>query len=125
MSIKKRTYSPDFKTKVVLELLSDEKTLAQVASKYDITAASLKSWQKTFLENASVAFDLGKATKTFKDEITDLKIENDALAKKLGKTTIEGNWAVGKLRSLGFSTEKGLVDSKSIKTMHTRSIPIF
>lgn len=112
MSNKKRTYSPDFKTKVVLELLSGEKTLAQVASKYEITAASLKSWKKKFLENASMAFDLGKATKTFKDEIADLKQENDALAKKLGKTTIERDWAVGKLRSLESSTKKGLVDFK-------------
>ena len=112
MSNKKRTYSPDFKTKVVLELLSGEKTLAQVASKYDVTAASLKSWKKKFLENASMAFDLGKATKSYKDEISDLKQENDALAKKLGKTTVERDWAVGKLRSLESSTKKGLVDSK-------------
>jgi len=45
MSNKKRTYSLDFKTKVVLELLSGEKILAQVASKYEIMAASLKSWK--------------------------------------------------------------------------------
>jgi len=112
MSDKKRAYSPDFKTKVVLELLSGEMTLAQVASEYDVTAASLKIWKKKFLENASMAFDLGKATKSYKDEIADLKQENDALAKKLGKTTVERDWAVGKLRSLESSTKKGLVDSK-------------
>jgi len=112
MSKKKRTFSPDFKTKVVLELLSGEKTMSQVASKYQVTAASLKTWKKKFLENASMAFDLGKATKNYKDEITDLKQENDALAKKLGKTTIERDWAVGKLKSLESSTKKGLVDSK-------------
>lgn len=112
MSNKKKTYSPEFKTKVVLELLSGEQTLAQAASKYEITATSLKGWKKKFLENASMAFDLGKATKSFKDEISDLKKENDALAKKLGKTTVERDWAVGKLRSLGSSTKKGLVESK-------------
>ena len=84
MSSKKKTYSPEFKTKVVLELLSGEQTLAQVASNHEITPASLKSWKKKFLENASMAFDLGKATKSFKDEIADLKKENDALAKKPG-----------------------------------------
>jgi putative transposase len=112
MSNKKPTYSPDFKTRVVLALLSGEKSLAQIASKYKVTAASLKSWKKQFLENASLAFDLGKATKVYKDEVADLKHENDALAKKLCKTTIERDWAVGKLKSLESSTKKGLVDSK-------------
>ena len=112
MSKKKRTFSPEFKTKVVLELLSGEQTAAQVASKYEITPNSLKQWKKKFMENASLAFDVGKATQGFKDEIEQLKKENDALAKKLGKTTIEKDWAVGKLRSLDSSTKRSLVESK-------------
>ncbi len=51
-----------------------------------------------------MAFDMGEATKIYKDEIVDLKNENDALAKKLGKATIERGWAVGKLKSLESST---------------------
>jgi len=78
MSTKKRSFSPEFKTKVVLELLSGEQTLAQVASKYEITPNSLNQWKKRFLENASMAFDVGKATQAFKEEIADLKKENDA-----------------------------------------------
>jgi len=116
MSRKKRTFSPDFKTKLVLELLSGEKTIAQIASKYEITAKSLITWKKKFLENASMAFDVGKATQSFKEEIADLKKENDALAKKLGKTTIEKDWAVGKLKSLDSSTKRNLVESKQAKT---------
>jgi transposase-like protein len=45
MCNKKRTCSPEFKSKVLLELLSGELTLAQMASKYEITPASLKSWK--------------------------------------------------------------------------------
>ena len=37
MSAKKKTYSADFKAKVVLELLSEGSTLNQIASKYEIT----------------------------------------------------------------------------------------
>ena len=37
MSAKKKTYSADFKAKVVLELLSEGATLNQTASKYDPT----------------------------------------------------------------------------------------
>lgn len=112
MSRKRKSYSAEFKTKVVLELLGGEETVAQVASRYEITAKSLGDWKKQFLENASLAFDVGLATKTYKDEIEELKAENDALAKKLGKTTIEKDWAVGKLKSLDLLNKKELVDSK-------------
>lgn len=112
MSRKRKTYSAEFKTKVVLELLAADQTVAQIASKYEITAKSLTDWKKQFLSNASLAFDIGGATQAYKDEIATLKDENDALAKKLGKTTIERDWAVGKLGSLDLSNKKDLVDSK-------------
>ena len=60
----------------------------------------------------SLAFDVSGATKAYKDEIESLTEENDALAKKLGKTTIERDWAVGKLKSLDLSNKKSLVDSR-------------
>jgi len=112
MSRKRKTYSAEFKTKVVLELLAADQTVAQIASRYEITAKSLTDWKKQFLSNASLAFDVGGATQGYKEEIATLKEENDALAKKLGKTTIERDWAVGKLKSLDLSNKKGLVDSK-------------
>jgi putative transposase len=112
MSRKRKSYSAEFKTKVVLELLSGEYTTAQVASKYEITANSLQSWKKQFLENASLAFDVGSATKAYKDEIEELKTENDALAKKLGKTTIERDWLQGKLNSsVSLKNKKELVQT--------------
>lgn len=113
MSKKRKSYSAEFKTKVVLELLSCEQTIAQVASKYEITANSLQSWKKQFLENASLAFDVGLATKAYKDEIEELKTENDALAKKLGKTTIERDWLQGKLNSsVSLKNKKELVETE-------------
>ena len=36
MSKKRRTYTPEFKTKLVLELLEGEKTLNEIASHYDV-----------------------------------------------------------------------------------------
>ena len=53
-------------------------TTSQIASK----------WKIQFLENASLAFDVGGATKAYRDEIEELKTKNDGLAKALGKATI-------------------------------------
>ena len=93
-------------------MLEGEQALNQLASKYEITAKSLGDWKKQFLQNSSLAFDVSGATKAYKEEIEGLKEENDALAKKLGKTTIERDWAVEKLKSLDLLNKKGLVDSK-------------
>jgi Transposase and inactivated derivatives len=74
MSRKKgQTYTAEQKTKIVLELLKEEETLAQIATKYKITSTSITKWKKQFLENASLAFDVGGVTKTYKDEIDKLK----------------------------------------------------
>jgi len=113
MSRKKgQTYSAEQKTKIVLEMLKEEMTTSQLASKYGVTSQSLGKWKQQFLENASLAFDVGGATKAYKSEIEELKAENDALAKKLGKTTIQKEWLEGKLKSLDLIDRKSLIESK-------------
>ena len=42
MSKKRKTYTAEFKAKLVLELLEGEKTLNEIASKYDILPKSLQ-----------------------------------------------------------------------------------
>lgn len=120
MSRKRKQYSAEFKTKIVLELLQGDQTVAQLASKYEVTAKSLTDWKKQFLENASLAFDVGGATKAYKDEIEDLKEENDALAKKLGKTTIERDWLEKKLNSSVSLNEKKLLVESGLELSKTR-----
>jgi len=115
---KGQTYTPEQKAKVVLELLKEEKTISQLATQYKITPKTIQNWKKHFLENASKAFeDNGTSSK---EELDTLKKENDALAKTLGRTTIERDWAVGKLKSLDLSSKKDLVDSKLTTLSLTR-----
>ena len=116
MSRKKgQTYTAEQKTKIVLDMLKEEMTTSQIASKYKITSQSLGKWKIQFLDNASLAFDVGGATKAYRDEIEELKIENDGLAKALGKVTIKAEWAAGKLKSLDFDNKKSLIESKHNK----------
>ncbi len=56
MSTKRKTYSAEFKAKVVLEVLEAEQTITEIASKYELLPASVKNWKKMFLENMSLAF---------------------------------------------------------------------
>ena len=109
---KGQTYNPEQKAKVVLELLKEEQTLGELATQYKVTPKTIQNWKKEFLANAAKAFESDNNAKKNKEELEKLTEENDALAKALGRTTVERDWAVGKLKSLDLSDKKDLVDSK-------------
>ncbi|VAY88411.1 Mobile element protein [hydrothermal vent metagenome] len=117
MSRKRTVYSAEFKTKLVLEVLKEDKTLAEIASANNITPKNLQNWKKIFLENAEVAMEPAKAVKEYKDEVAKLKIEVGEYAKKVGQLTLEKEWAVGKLKSLDSSDKKELIDRDEQKTL--------
>ena len=113
MSVKRKSYSADFKAKLVLEVLEGEKTVNEIASAYGVIPLSLRNWKKQFLENMSLAFDKSTVVKEYKDEIDTLQHEKDAIAKKLGETIVEKDFLVEKLKSLASSKErKNLLDVK-------------
>ncbi len=45
MSKKRRQFSAEFKAKIVLELLEGDKTLNEIASKYDLLLRSIQQWK--------------------------------------------------------------------------------
>ena len=52
---KKNVYNPEFKSKVILELLSGQAALNELAEKYQIAPATLSNWNKQFQERAAPA----------------------------------------------------------------------
>ncbi|WP_028866760.1 IS3 family transposase [Psychromonas hadalis] len=69
MSKKRTTCSAEFKTRLVLELLENEKTIAEIASKNNITPKNLQNLKKIFLDNAVIAMGSAKAVKEYKQEL--------------------------------------------------------
>jgi len=113
MSVKRKVYSADFKAKLVLEVLAGEKTINEIASKYEMTPKNLINWKKQFLENISLAFDKSIVVKEYKKEIETLQKSNDDLAKKVGNLIVEKDFLVEKLLGLGSSKERRtLLDTK-------------
>ena len=108
MSTKRKTYTAEFKAKLVLQVLEGEKTLNEIASQYEILPKNLQNWKKQFLENMSLAFDKSTVVKEYKEEIETLQKDKDNMAKKVGELTLERDFLEGKLVSL--------VSSKSRKT---------
>lgn len=88
ISRKRKNYTAEFKTKIVLELLGSDKSLNEIASKYEILPKSLSDWKKQFLSNASLAFDKSSVVKEYKEKINELEKQGDTLVKKAGTLTI-------------------------------------
>jgi len=113
MSRKKgQTYSAEQKTKIVLELLKEEQTIAEIASKYKISSQSIIKWKKQFLENASLAFEPAKVVQEFKKEIKSKDEEIEELQKQLGKSVVEKEWLAKKLKSsVSSNKRKALIEN--------------
>ena len=112
MSRKRTNYSAEFKSKLVLEVLKNEKTLAEIASANNITPKNLQNWKKIFLENAEIAMEPSKAVKEYKEELSAAQEQNEMLTRIVGKMTVEKEWLEKKLKSLDLSDKKQLIEPK-------------
>ena len=79
MNKKRTNYTSAFKTKLVLELLQNESTLAEIASKHNILPQNLVNWKKTFLANAEIAMEPSKAVKEYKESLLNHKSRMNVL----------------------------------------------
>ena len=52
-----RKFSPEFKAKVVLDILTNGKSLGQASREYGIKDSVLSRWRQEFVERAAVVFE--------------------------------------------------------------------
>jgi putative transposase len=90
----KKLYTPAFKAQVVLELLKEEKTLAQLSSAYGVHANVLREWKVIALKGLSSLYErrdnLAEQAAAHEKQLEDLYAE-------IGRLTTQLNWLKKKL----------------------------
>ena len=85
MSNKRRNFSSSFKSKIALEAIRGEQTLAEISSKHGIHQSQVTTWKKQALDGMSALFStnpVGEKAKHAK-QITDLHAKiGELLVKK-------------------------------------------
>ena len=93
MRRKRRNHLPGFKAKVALAAIKGDKTLSELAEHFDVHQNQIQDWKKQLLEQADSVFGSSQDRKAadegqLKDlhaKIGELTLENDFLAKALGR----------------------------------------
>lgn len=80
----RRKFAPDFKLKVVLEVLSERSTIQELGRKYGIHPSQITAWKSQFLQNANAVFD-----KPVKDAKTEAQEKEEHYLKVIGQQKIE------------------------------------
>ena len=91
--LSRKTYSTDFKVKVVLEAFKGQRTINEICSHYGIHPNQVSQWKKQAIEALPEVFSTRRARATEEDEalkarlyqqIGQLQVELDWLKKKAG-----------------------------------------
>jgi transposase len=79
---KRRQFTPEFKARLVLDILTGVQSQAEACRKHGLSPNLLALWKTTFLERAHLVFDSGAVRSAEEARIAELE-------QVLGRTTLE------------------------------------
>lgn len=89
---KRKTYAPEFKAKVVIELMEGDDSLSAVAGRYKISPGMLSDWRKQLVESASAVFSQEQQIRSAKELEARHGEEVDNLNRIIGQLTVERDY---------------------------------
>ena len=88
---KRKQYPKEFKARVALEAIKEEKTIAELSTEYEISSNMITKWKKQLHDNIADIFTRKN------DQDPDARQELDNLYKQIGRQQVEIDWLKKKL----------------------------
>jgi transposase len=85
----KKQYSAAEKTKIALEAIKGELTIAQISSKYGVHSTQISNWKRLALESMQSGFNSTASKSRAEADESELV---DKLYRQIGKLTTECEW---------------------------------
>lgn len=94
--VQRKQHTAEFKAKVALEALREQKTANQISAEYEVHSTQIAHWKKQALEHLSAAFTTGGIAAVTRDD----EALKDKLYSQIGQLKVENDWL--KKKSAGF-----------------------
>jgi transposase-like protein len=93
----KRRFTTDFKVKVALEAIKEEKTITALCQEYEVFPAQIKDWKSQLLAHIPKAFDSksGNDQRVVAEEQSEKEAE---LYEQIGRLKMELEWLKKKVQ---------------------------
>lgn len=88
----KKTYEPKFRTRVFLETIKGQKTIAELSKEYKLHSSVIMRWKKEGIEKLPTLFQ-----KPNNSELEEAYEKTDELYKEIGKLKMEVEYLKKKL----------------------------
>jgi len=87
--MERNKYSAEYKAKIVLEILREELSISEIASRENINKNQLQNWKREFIENSARVFSQNKIERDSKKEVLEAIEREQTLMAKVGQLTLE------------------------------------
>lgn len=98
---RRKKFGKDFKARVALEAIREEKTINEIASIFEVHPNLVRKWKKQAVENLSEVMTDGR-TKEVRDKKPD---DVEKLHQKIGRQAVDIDFLKKKLRQFGLLDE--------------------
>ncbi len=93
---RRRKFTADFKAKVALEAIKNQKTLAELSQHFEVNSVTISKWKSEFLKNMSLAFG-GETSSSIGPDSPEI----EKLYAQIGKLKVELDFLKKSARKLG------------------------
>lgn len=100
----RKRYTPEYKAKIVLQVLQGEKELGEIASENSLNPNMVRNWKAEFVSKASLVFeDEKKEAQEAKRKEEALEKKNAQMLRTIGQLTLERDYLQECFRRTGQS----------------------